>query len=362
MTPVVKASRSMPGLASGSSWSSIVASISIAAFAAGCSSNSTLDGSPHKPAAALTASTQGKIYRGLTVTHWQSSFVYGGVTYAYRMVGTDPSAGPATTTIPVAVVPLALTFSDGKTIDGTAGAQGAIESPLFIPSKFPEGTTQYGDAAMRGEFWNVAGAEDWHVLLGTPTVTTTQIVTVPAADGSVTESGGQEVGTVTFAFFIDTMEPLIISQLAIAPTSFTVFITGPLRVREQNGSCCFTGIHTEFTSKTESGTETFTTAWAPVGAGSVDALSHEMAEWASDPFNDNVVPWWTNPSSGRCDSNHLEVADPLVDDRFQQGGWQLQDVAFFPWFSLIQPSTGYNGQYDFRGILTSPAVICVPKH
>jgi len=307
----------------------------------------------HGPGGPLTAAVR----RGTTVPYWSSSFTFGGTTYGYRMVGTDPAAGAATTTVAATIVPLAMTFSNGKTFDGTAGGQSALLSPLFVPSRFPEGKTQFGDAVMRGEFWQYARGESYHVLLA-PTLVATQSIAVPAADGSVETIGGKRVGVVAFAWFVDTIEPQIIAQLGLSPTGLTIFVPSNVRLLEQNGGCCYHGFHAAITQKLPTGIQTLTTVFAPDGDVSVVTLSHEIAEWLNDPFNDNVVPKWISPVTGKCDSDKLEVADPLVTHLFRLGGYQLQDVAFLSWFSQDAPSNGIGGAYDLRGVLTTPATIC----
>ena len=300
------------------------------------------------------------VKRGLTIPYWTSSFAYNGTTYGYRMVGTDPSVGPATTTIATTIVPLAMTFSNGKTFDGTSGAQSAIASPLFVSSRFPEGKTQFGDAVMRGEFWQYVAGEDYHVTLG-PNLVATQAITVPAADGSVIKIGGKRVGVVAFAWFVKTIEPQIIAQLGLSPTGLTIFVPANVELLEQNGRCCYHGFHAAITQRTPTGLQTVTTVFAPGGKVDVTILAHEIAEWLNDPFNDDVVPKWTNPATGKCDSDKLEVGDPLVKHVFRQSGYELQDVAFFSWFSQQTPSLGIGGAYDFRGILTAPATVCAKQ-
>ena len=85
--------------------------------------------------------------------HWSSSFASEGKTWKYSMVGTNPTKGSATTTIPITIVPLLLTFSNGKSFDGTPQVSSTTSSPLFQNAPFISGTTQYGDAIQRAEFW-----------------------------------------------------------------------------------------------------------------------------------------------------------------------------------------------------------------
>jgi len=82
------------------------------------------------------------------------------------MLGTNPAAGSATTTIEAILVPLKVVFSDGTELDATAPVYGesesasvlTAESPLFQPTTFKPGgtnvgTTQYIDAFQRANFW-----------------------------------------------------------------------------------------------------------------------------------------------------------------------------------------------------------------
>lgn len=91
------------------------------------------------------------------------------------MVGTDPSKGSKTTTVPVTIVPLKMVFSNGKSFDGTSRVAGTQNSPLFKTAKFISGTTQFGDAVARAEFWSSVKSKspNYHVLVGTPTIAPT---------------------------------------------------------------------------------------------------------------------------------------------------------------------------------------------
>ena len=103
-----------------------------------------------------------------------------GKTFPYTMVGTDPSLGPQTTTVPVYIVPLILTYSDGAVFDPTApmiddqrsALDAVITSPIFQPAPFQVGNvnvgvTQYVDAFQRANFWSSVRAMGggYHVLL-----------------------------------------------------------------------------------------------------------------------------------------------------------------------------------------------------
>ena len=115
------------------------------------------------------------------LTNWTSTFKSEGKTWTYSMVGTDPSKGSATTTVPVTIILLKMVFSNNKSFDGTSRVSATVASPLFKNAKFISGTTQYGDAIARAEFWNFVSksSKNYHVLLGTPTVASTPISHAP---------------------------------------------------------------------------------------------------------------------------------------------------------------------------------------
>ncbi len=141
---------------------------------------------------------------------WTSSFSYNGKIYPYRMIGTDPSQGSATTTVPVTIVPLKIVFSDGTTFDGSQQVTNVLNSPLFQAASFSSGDTQFGDAMQRAEFWKIVSksSSDYHVLLAAPTIAPVVTIHVPATDGSVrTTANGVVIGTVYFGWFNNNVVP-----------------------------------------------------------------------------------------------------------------------------------------------------------
>jgi hypothetical protein len=117
-----------------------------------------------------------------TVPHWTSSFTYQGVTYPFTMVGTNPANGSATTTVNVAIIPIDFVFSDGASLDAGTKVSNVLSSPNFKDATYTSGTTQFGDAVQRAEFWpHVAtNSPNWHTLLSsTPAVYPTEVIQVP---------------------------------------------------------------------------------------------------------------------------------------------------------------------------------------
>ena len=66
----------------------------------------------------------------ITVPTWTSQFTYkmpsGGLrAFRYRMVGTNPWVGSASTTVPVEIIPIALIFSNGASLGRNSGGKSA---------------------------------------------------------------------------------------------------------------------------------------------------------------------------------------------------------------------------------------------
>jgi hypothetical protein len=85
----------------------------------------------------------------------------------------------------------------------------------------------------------------------------------------------------------------------------------------------------------------------------IHALSHEVAEWADDPFVNNWVNPWLTPTAPQygCTSI-LETGDPVVGIGFNiglnpfdsanpyaDGTWHPEDEALLPWFARTSPNT-----------------------
>lgn len=324
----------------------------------GCAGRSGIRTLPNAPAESPAARTPAA---ASTIPYFTSTFKAQGQMWSFAMVGTDPRSSRVTTTVTAHVVPVKLTFSNGMAFDATSLAPGVVRSPLFNSAQFIGGNMQFGDAVMRGEFWKyVSSNSTYHVLLSAVPVEPTVSVAVPSADGYTAPGAGGQYAYVTYAWFVQTIEPQLIAQLGIPPTDLTIFVTSRTSVLEPGGHCCYLGYHSVFPIAGAAGTRTWTTAWASVTSKNIEALSHEVAEWLNDPFYNNTVPSWLSPESGACGGKQLEVGDPLTEYRIRRGGFVLQDIAFFSWFARQKPSIGYKRRYDLAGKLSSPAQNCPP--
>ncbi len=292
---------------------------------------------------------------------WKGAYQYKGKSYSYLMVGTDPAKGSVTTTVPVFIVPLKLTFSDGTVFDATApmiglheSATQAVEmSPIFQPVSWTEGSidvgsTQYIDAFQRANFWSSVSTQspNYHVLLGVPTVLPLQSYNVPASAGSTMPGPvpGTKRATVNNAFLDKVITPDIFSRFPqITSQSFTIF----LDYNVFPGGAY--GFHDVWRSSPGKGnTYTYVSYLEPytqVIDADISTLAHEVAEWVDDPVVNNSTP---------C--GILEVGDPLSSVIFdvQLNGmvWHPQDLVFAPWFTY-QPSFSVNGWLTFKNSFTT---------
>jgi hypothetical protein len=350
-----------------------------------------------------------------TVPHWFGSFTdpTNGVTYGYNMVGSgDPRTTQSTTTIPTVIIPLNFTFSTGQSFNGSDTVGATVASPVFqdnsyakvrvTPNGQPQtlsaaGTTQLEDATMRSQFDQV-GQSKYHLLLDQPNVLPAQTLTVPANQGVVVSFGPgfNTFGDVNYSWFGSHMGSLM-NSLHLSPGTLPIFLTNNVYLYEGNNyqNCCVLGYHGATSSANGNGSQNVQTyiyaAYAQPGTWStsstpaspdgsddyyiqdIHALSHEVSEWADDPFVDNSVDPWLTPTAPQygC-SNLLETGDPVVgigvllgeNPYFQSAGanadgyWHPEDEAFLPWFARQSPNTtsepiqgGTDGRYTFFGDL-----------
>ncbi len=305
-----------------------------------------------------------------SIPFWSSLFAYNGLTYPYQMVGTDPSAGSATTRVRTEIIPLNIVFSNGTSFDGSTRLQATLKSPLFHKATYSSGTTQYGDAIQRAEWWKYVSHEDYHVLLARPTVYSTVTINVPARNGSVAPNPHtkQPEGLIDLNWFDHQIHGLITS-LGLSARTFPIFLTSNTFLYQGNPSqCCIIGYHNALPTPNAKGKTVIQTyAWGTyndpsmysVPVQDINALSHEIAEWYNNPFGVNVVPTWKVPGAPQygC-SKDLEVGDPLVGVTFPVNGYHPQDEAFYSWFTKQVPSVGIHGQYTYMGTFSGPTPTC----
>jgi hypothetical protein len=112
----------------------------------------------------------------------------------------------------------------------------------------------------------------------------------------------------------------------------------------------------------------------------VYTLSHEVVEWATDPFLNNTVEPWFAPTAPQYGCSTLfETGDPVFTigfnvgantfdtNAYADGSFHASDEAFLPWFARQAPNTlsqtlqgGTTGRYTFMGTLNPSPVFHAP--
>ena len=285
------------------------------------------------------------------------SFQYGTQTYRYRMVGSNPTQiGATTTTTPVVVIPIKIVLSDGTYTYPFPAT--VTNSALFKPAAFSSGTTQYGDAIQRAEFWQYTQGSNYHSLLGIPTVRPQVTLHVPAGSGQIVIlPSGVQIMAVEARYFIGQLNAIAAN---IPANVLPLFISWNNVLYFDLASGKYTpGYHSVTT--TASGDHTYAyAAWqepASFGANWSELVthSHEVAEWYNDPYGANEVPQWSTRTAD-C-STQLEVGDPVTGHAFTAVAAGVrrhyQDAVFLSYFTRTIPSIGINGRYTYLGTYTT---------
>jgi hypothetical protein len=367
-----------------------------------------------------------------TVPHWHGTAANpdDGITYGYNMVGADPNTCSGTgcdTTIQADITPLIVNI-DGLTFDGTAVVPATVASPLFATNDygstpaataagaFPNspafvrgagGTLSQGDkgvqlqledATMRAQFNKTGKRSTYHVRLA-PNVLPAVTIDVPQNQGTLIVSGrGVVAADINISWWSSKINNL---EQSADPTHLPIYLTNQVMLFEGSpGNCCVIGYHGTRAAGYGGGSgnsngnavvQTF--AWASYvqpgfysrANGGTDwalqdihALSHEISEWADDPFVNNWVEPWVTPTAPQygC-TNILETGDPVVgigfaigSNSFEQGPnpngtqsadgyYHPEDEVFLPWFMRTpagsagtEPTqSGNGGRYTLMGDL-----------
>jgi hypothetical protein len=364
-----------------------------------------------------------------TVIHWFGSTLdpNNEITYGYNMVGADPnncSGSGCDVTVTVDIIPLNVVVG-GESFNGIDAVNATLASPVFAlndygftpfataPGAFPNfprriqgpggvlsqndvgNELQVLDATMRAQF-NKPGSSSYHLRLN-PVVHDAITIVVPNGQGTVMQSArGVHFGDVDVGWWSTQIQNLDASLEYIDPTHLPIYLTKDVVNFSGNNpfNCCVEGFHGAGSSNNGNGNQPVQTfAWASYFSpgffvrldGSAWALqdisvvTHEISEWADDPFGTNAVEPWsavTAPQYG-C-TNTLETGDPVVAIGFAMGTniyfqgpnpdgsqtadgyYHPQDETLLPWFMRLapnniseltqSPSTNI-GRYTFMGDL-----------
>ncbi len=347
--------------------------------------NKAIELGPAQEATSLQANAAGG------VAFYTANYTSLGRANAFNIIGTDPSLGAATTTIPTVIIPLKFVFPNAPSLslDGTNVLPAVQNSPLFQLADYTTGgtdigVTQYGDAIQRAEFWNLPGfsQDGYHVLLGTPAVAPTITVNVPTGSGLLYSlAGGGLLGVLRESFFSAVLNSLLPAYTA---NQLPIFLTDNVYLSSGGtiSGCCVLGFHNSQNASIATSKTWIYNAYTEPGTFrndtilDVQALSHEVAEWLNDPFvgvfnlggtnfGINLVPPYVLPGQGGACQINFETGDaleaPPVSFQVTTNGttYHLQDEAFLPWF-LQSTSFSANGFYSYLGTFTSPATLCGP--
>jgi hypothetical protein len=336
-----------------------------------------------------------------TVAHWWGSTVdpNNGVTYGYNMVGADPyhcSGSGCSVTIETDITPIIVNVG-GMTFSGSDVLAATLASPQFANNSYsttPAATNvnfargaggplstlgqglQLQDVTMRSQF-NTGG--DYHLILH-PNVLPAVTINVPSNQGTLLQSGrGVVFADINISWWASQIQNL---ETTADPTHLPLYLTDNvlLHIGKDIFNCCVIGFHGTRaagggggSNNSNGNAKVQTFAWAsymspgiyarPNGGlywalQDIHAISHEIAEWADDPFVNNLVEPWLTPTAPQygC-TNILETGDPVVgigfamgSNAFRQGTnpngsqsadgyYHPEDEALLPWFMRTAPNT-----------------------
>lgn len=284
---------------------------------------------------------------GGTLPTWDFKWTYNKNNYSAIFVGVNP-ATPSSTTVPVEIIPVEVTYQKVKENPKKGGANSpvsrTIASPIFdsttdyVQGGTDVGTTQYEDAFQRAALWGIGGnSTNYHVLLGKPKV----LKMIKAAASSQGNEFGQEVLLLPLAGFDNAIQSIVKAQPVDSLPIFLMTQTYMI-----SGGCCIGGYHS-YTGVQAYSVATYIQA---TGVFSQDdsALSHEVGEWMDDPETNNRVA---------C--GIYEVGDPLEGGQngHPYGTWpytvngftyHMQDLVLPPYFGA-PTTTSVNGWSTFQG-------------
>lgn len=362
-----------------------------------------------------------------TVRHWSDETPNGadGVTYRYNMVGADPRTD-GSAVIGVDIIPLDVTVA-GRAFNGSQITNAVLASPLFSTTytyqptpTSPPVTMPYSyvstaaastgmggpgaggmlsagnsgvqllDATMRAQF-NKVTSSSYHLVLD-PAVHDPVAIDIPDDKGTtVTSPGGVTMANLDLKWFRTRVQNQLGRLNYLDSTRLALFLTYDVLLTTDGSLATFvTGAHGaglatgngngNVRGNGNQPVQTFVWAsWLTTGFFSrnrmwnlqdIHSLSHEIVEWAVNPFGTNTVqPWFVSRASQYGCSDEFETGDPVVglgftvgmhrfdDNRFSEHRYHVSDQVLLPWFMRSAPQTQSlqhdptTGRYTFMGDL-----------
>jgi hypothetical protein len=298
--------------------------------------------------------------------------------YTFQIAGTDPTVNKVSTTIQYVPVALRVHFADGTVLDPSKpGCNDTVPvstrfftGPLFtnVPltsNGINVGTTQIIDGFQRAEFWSLVHGSTYHLLLSQAHAP--RLIDVNAPAGSVTSPGacsgkGHNLGQIP----INGWDNIVVTQINKFAKTNQLPIIAAYNVVETAGGCCIIGYHNAYGRA--GGTQTYATGaytdagiFGAPGIQDIHAWTHEIGEWANDPFINNATPAWGHVGQVSGCQNNFEVGDPLTGTAFTvvENGFTYhpQEMAFFDWFYRTL-SKGTGAEFSFEGTFEASQAAC----
>ncbi len=284
-----------------------------------------------------------------TIPTFNGSFLSNGKRYSYTIAGEDPQSN-ATTTIPVVLVALSLSFEtslDHAALNASAAIPEIVRSPLFKPFPFATGNTQYADAVQRAEF---AAKPEWHTLLGKPQLAAPVQIDIPASNGYLLHSARS--GKSLAVADLDFVQKQLFEQLpklGAGPGKLLMAITKNVAFYSLSDAtvCCAVGAHGQLSGQPFVLASYFESGVKP-GYTDIQAISQQIAEWMNDPLHgerSNQFPAWLEPPAnlscgGRGESSSYLFEQPTDSlaggnaTRIAVNGkvYHLENMALLSWF------------------------------
>jgi hypothetical protein len=318
----------------------------------------------------------------VSLPSWTQSFSIQGKTYSYTLVGTDPSLGAATTTIPTTIVPIRLTIPDylvngaPLVLDGTQTMRSVLNSPIFHTSNYDSGKNlQFTDAMLHAEFQQAPPG--WDMVLQ-PTIAPTIDVTTDAGKTDVYIAKSGKYAAVVTDNVVDKAIDLYLNK-NFAPNTYVIFVT----YNALEGGAF--GYHDGLLNNAGTALQVYTyTSWLEdVGdvfslpSPNSDTLAHEAAEVVHDPFITSLTLTWGDWfNKNRCFQKYIEVGDAVEDaaphiqntrQNVTVNGktkkYVVQSEALLPYFTRQSPSPAIHGAYSWPNekAITGPAPLACAK-
>lgn len=330
-----------------------------------------------------------------SVPTFTRSFTLNGSQSEYTAIGGDPSKG-GTTSIPIVVVPVSLTFEtrQGVKLDPAADVPKLLHSPIFANYRFGDENTQYIDALLRTSFSKTPSVASWHTLLAKPNVMPMQI-NVPAGYGYVLhDKGSMRTMSVVDVEWLQTQLFQKLPQQANLDGKLLLFVTKNTTYYADGDAtvCCSWGTHgIDRTSKRSFVLASYLDLASLSQDADIQPITQQLAEFAMDPLHDPLfhgprgskapgntfAGWQREGARGGCGSFGVASqyflllptntnpknnfpASPAFAAQVGATNYHLQNVPLLSWYAGTTSSEAKNDTYSFPDskAITEPAKPC----